>query len=518
MKSSLRLVAASLAAIHQALAVFVSPWSTEPLSWSGPNNVTIQTFDTRPLAFPLPYSVMIRVYNSEECKAVDSDKGRGMWWAEVRRHTPSEAALALANVAQAQLPAPSGAKGTSEGVSRLQVTSGCSTIAFVRAGLDPLEELAFGSKSKDEVKVAPLDSEGMPAFVRWSQTALKVTCLVKNPLKEELTLYWVDESTEERRLLDAPCCGALIPQSTTVGHIFVARNKRTGRVVDWWAMTGASEHVIEDRAGLLELASCQAPNTPTTLYSPADHPGENAKGGAEAVDGAAVGESLEGECLSGERALFDFLYDSSMAKRYALNTVQPTIVHNYTALGYAVLPLPAATYGWLKKWYEQNAKSEILEDSAGAVGTQHTAPWYVRHIPWPLKQRLISELLPILAEWSGFDARELEMTSIYGIRRYSRGSVLRMHVDTVVTHVVSAIVNVDQLPADGNSTELDWPLEFKTNSGEFHYVNMRPGEMLLYESAKCLHGRPQPFGGEAYANIFLHFKPTAPGSWEYGWY
>ena len=57
--------------------------------------------------------------------------------------------------------------------------------------------------------------------------------------------------------------------------------------------------------------------------------------------------------------------------RYALNTVQPTIVHNYTALGYAVLPLPAATYGWLKKWYEQNAKSEIVEDSAGAVGTQH---------------------------------------------------------------------------------------------------------------------------------------------------
>ena len=114
MKSFLRLVAASLAAIHQALAVFVSPWSTEPLSWSGPNNVTvlnhsrrevtdfercmetpsrrqhraglmmffvfflkIQTFDTRPLAFPLPYSVMIRVYNSEECKAVDSDKVRG---------------------------------------------------------------------------------------------------------------------------------------------------------------------------------------------------------------------------------------------------------------------------------------------------------------------------------------------------------------------------------------------------------------------------------------------------------
>ena len=29
-------------------------------------------------------------------------------------------------------------------------------------------------------------------------------------------------------------------------------------------------------------------------------------------------------------------------------------------------------------------------------------------------------------------------------RKYNNGSVLRMHVDTVNTHVVSAIINVDQ--------------------------------------------------------------------------
>jgi hypothetical protein len=29
-------------------------------------------------------------------------------------------------------------------------------------------------------------------------------------------------------------------------------------------------------------------------------------------------------------------------------------------------------------------------------------------------------------------------------RKYTNGSVLRMHVDTVNTHVVSAIINVDQ--------------------------------------------------------------------------
>ena len=66
--------------------------------------------------------------------------------------------------------------------------------------------------------------------------------------------------------------------------------------------------------------------------------------------------------------------------------------------------------------------------------------------------------------------------------------------------------------------EQDWPLEIKSHDGQFHYVNMKPGDMLLYESARCLHGRPQPFEGDSYANIFLHFKPTAPGAWDYDWY
>ena len=36
--------------------------------------------------------------------------------------------------------------------------------------------------------------------------------------------------------------------------------------------------------------------------------------------------------------------------------------------------------------------------------------------------------------------------------------------------------------------------------------------MLLYESAKVLHGRQKPLEGESYDNLFVHFKP------EYEWY
>ena len=33
------------------------------------------------------------------------------------------------------------------------------------------------------------------------------------------------------------------------------------------------------------------------------------------------------------------------------------------------------------------------------------------------------------------------------------------------------------------------------------------GEMLWYESARLVHGRPIPFKGEYYDNVFVHFKP-----------
>jgi prolyl 4-hydroxylase len=64
----------------------------------------------------------------------------------------------------------------------------------------------------------------------------------------------------------------------------------------------------------------------------------------------------------------------------------------------------------------------------------------------------------------------------------------------------------------------DWPLEIMDNNGMYHYVTMKPGEMLFYESAKALHGRPAPLQGDGYSNVFIHFKPTTEGVWDYGWY
>ncbi len=38
-------------------------------------------------------------------------------------------------------------------------------------------------------------------------------------------------------------------------------------------------------------------------------------------------------------------------------------------------------------------------------------------------------------------------------------------------------------------------------------IFLKPGEMLMYESAKCPHGRPVPFRGEYFINSFIHFIP-----------
>lgn len=39
-------------------------------------------------------------------------------------------------------------------------------------------------------------------------------------------------------------------------------------------------------------------------------------------------------------------------------------------------------------------------------------------------------------------------------------------------------------------------------------IFVQPGEIIFYESASVLHGRPTPFKGDAFANIFVHFAPT----------
>ena len=59
--------------------------------------------------------------------------------------------------------------------------------------------------------------------------------------------------------------------------------------------------------------------------------------------------------------------------------------------------------------------------------------------------------------------------------RYTRGAWLMPHVDRMETHVISAIINIDQ------KVDTEWPLQIQDHQGRMHELVMKPGEMVLYE-------------------------------------
>lgn len=120
--------------------------------------------------------------------------------------------------------------------------------------------------------------------------------------------------------------------------------------------------------------------------------------------------------------------------------------------------------------------------------------------------RLVSEAIqPLVEEWAQMP---LKFTSLYGVREYYRGAELRKHVDRVSTHVYSVIIHV----ARENLTA-EWPLEVYDFNGEVKTIDMGPGQILFYQSAKLVHGRPVPLRGDLYANLFCHFQPAT--GWEF---
>ena len=68
--------------------------------------------------------------------------------------------------------------------------------------------------------------------------------------------------------------------------------------------------------------------------------------------------------------------------------------------------------------------------------------------------------------------------------------------------MISAILNI------GQSVTKEWDLHILDNSGAAHAVTLLPGEMIWYESARLLHGRPDALLGDYFDNLFIHYKPT----------
>ena len=123
----------------------------------------------------------------------------------------------------------------------------------------------------------------------------------------------------------------------------------------------------------------------------------------------------------------------------------------------------------------------------------------ILQLPEALRMEIHISLRPILEDWS---KTQLVPTFVYGIRTYIRGAILVGHRDRIDTHIISAIINIDQEVEEG------WPLMVEDHYYRDHNVLLHTGEVVFYESARLFHGRPIPLKGNKFANIFCHFKPV----------
>jgi hypothetical protein len=112
---------------------------------------------------------------------------------------------------------------------------------------------------------------------------------------------------------------------------------------------------------------------------------------------------------------------------------------------------------------------------------------------------VIEELKDIHEWWC---KESLIPSTIWGFRSYRTNSNMDNHIDWINTHHISSIITVDK---DLNGAN-DWPLHFQSHNGDWHKIYTEPGDMILYESAKCTHGRPEIFQGNYFRNLFMHYR------------
>ena len=172
----------------------------------------------------------------------------------------------------------------------------------------------------------------------------------------------------------------------------------------------------------------------------------------------------------------------------------------YFGLGFCKVTLDPTIFKKIRNCFSENKDRIGREGEVDYIGTtkKNYSPTLLIH-DQEFNDRLLEELKPLHEEWSGM---KLRGTACYGIRVYQPGSYLFTHVDRIETHHISSTICV------AHALKNPWPLYIEDIDGHPHEISMEPGEMVFYEGAKLMHGRPYPLDGRFYAGIFVHYTPA----------
>eukprot|EP00591_Stephanopyxis_turris_P006112 CAMPEP_0195522508 /NCGR_PEP_ID=MMETSP0794_2-20130614/20743_1 /TAXON_ID=515487 /ORGANISM="Stephanopyxis turris, Strain CCMP 815" /LENGTH=381 /DNA_ID=CAMNT_0040652279 /DNA_START=38 /DNA_END=1183 /DNA_ORIENTATION=- len=187
---------------------------------------------------------------------------------------------------------------------------------------------------------------------------------------------------------------------------------------------------------------------------------------------------------------------------YMLAVHSALFIQNFTEYGWGVSRAPKGIVDKLKNRLEMGLlEREILrkEDKIACVESKDhdTRPFFLDDDE--MNQSILMDMLPLHEAWAGV---ELVPNNAYGLRVYRNGTNLNMHLDKSETHIISSILHV------GHSTNDEpWPIVIEDFHGNTNQVFLESGDMLFYESSKCLHGRPTKMNGEYYSSLFSHYYP-----------
>jgi len=112
--------------------------------------------------------------------------------------------------------------------------------------------------------------------------------------------------------------------------------------------------------------------------------------------------------------------------------------------------------------------------------------------------KLLNAFRPLHEQWLN---TSLESIQVNGIRIFTRGETVDEYIEPPDTHVITGILQLDA------QLEAPFPVEILDKTGKYTVINLKQGELFMYESAKCFIARRKPLDGNFSAVIFLHYRP-----------
>jgi len=182
-----------------------------------------------------------------------------------------------------------------------------------------------------------------------------------------------------------------------------------------------------------------------------------------------------------------------------------SIETNYTfsELGFKKDRLPDEVFGGMQTYLYNNRNGFNRQDYGGPFELYNNDPDLLK-VPEYLQAIWGEKLKRGLEDWIGGNSR-LVRRPWHGIRQYEDGFRFKFHTDQLY---IGIICNWAQ-----RGMRTPWPLELFDHAYRLHAVDLAPGELIYFESARVLHGRSGRLEGDSVNNIMVHFTFEAEPDW-----